>query len=312
MDPRARLAAPRVATERLIVDAARWQRIKDLFAAALELESDARASLLQDTCAGDADLRIEIESLLLAHADTDGFLDGAAAADVIDPQQLAEHSSWIGRRLGAYRIVAEIGRGGMSEVFQATRDDDEYHREVAIKVMQAGLDSRSLVQRFKIEMQILATLDHPNIARLHDGGRTQEGLPYLVMEYIRGRPIDQYCAEHSLGVAQRLELFLTLCRAVQYVHQHLMVHGDLKCSNVLVADDGAVKLLDFGIAKLLTALPRSRPPESTSTLLIALTPEYASPEQLRGGAITTATDVYSLGVVLFRLLTGVLPSAQTL
>ncbi|MBV8804856.1 MAG: serine/threonine protein kinase, partial [Sinobacteraceae bacterium] len=293
----------------------RWQRIKSLFAVAVELDAGACAAYLQRECAGDPQLREEIDSLLNAHAIPGGFIEQSAAEDAFGLGDEMQRTAWIGRRVGVYRITEEIGRGGMSEVYKALRDDDEYHKEVAVKVLRTGLDSRSLLQRFRIEKQILATLEHPNIARLLDGGRTEEGLPYLVMDYIRGRPIDEHCAAHRLGVRQRLQLFLTLCDAVQYVHQHLMVHGDLKCSNVLVTDDGTVKLLDFGIAKLLTSLSTPgatlrlapAPADPTPTALVALTPEYASPEQIRGAAITTASDVYSLGVLLFRLLTGTLP-----
>ncbi len=211
---------------------------------------------------------------------------------------------WVGRRIGVYRIVAEIGRGGMSAVYKAVRDDGDHDKQVAIKLLRGGAHSRELLERFRLEKQVLAHLDHPNIARLLDGGSTAEGLPYLVIDYIVGQPIDQYCVVNRLGVRQRLELFRTLCDAVQHVHQHLMVHGDLKCGNVLVRVDGTVKLLDFGIARLLTP---PEPVDSTPTTVAPLTPEYASPEQIRGGPLTTASDVYSLGIVLFRLLTGVLP-----
>lgn len=295
------------------MQADRWQRIKNIFAAAVDLDAEARGPFLRRECAGDAALWEELDSLLKAHAISGKFIEQSAVEEAVGLEVEAQRTSWIGRRVGVYRITEEIGRGGMSEVYKAIRDDDEYHKEVAVKVLRSGFDSRSLLERFRIEKQILATLEHPNIARLLDGGRTEEGLPYLVMDYIRGRPIDDYCAD--LDLRQRLQLFLTLCNAVQYVHQHLMVHGDLKCSNVLVADDGAAKLLDFGVARLLTSVATPvvtiRQPFSsadpTPTALVALTPEYASPEQIRGGAITTASDVYSLGVVLFRLLTGTLP-----
>ena len=283
----------------------RWQTVKGIFGAVVELETGARASYLDQACADDVELRAEVESLLKAHAVSDGFIEQPADRHALDVE--FRGPPWIGRRVGNYRIVEDIGRGGMSEVYKAVRDDDEYHKEVAVKVLRRGYDSSSLLRHFKVEKQILATLDHPNIARLLDGGSTEEGLPYLVMDYIKGRPMDEYCAHHRLGVIARLELFRTLCTAVQYVHQHLMVHGDLKGSNVLVADDGTVKLLDFGIAKLLNPTPALRAADPKATALVALTPEYASPEQIRGGPITTASDVYSLGVLLFRLLTGVLP-----
>ncbi len=287
------------------MDSHRWQSIKEIFAAALEREADARMSFVAQASRDDLELRAELESLLRAHEEADDFIERSAVEVAIDLEGEVSEPAWVGRRLGPYRIVGEIGRGGMSEVYKAVRDDDEYHKEVAIKVLRRGFGTASLLRRFQVEKQILATLDHPNIARLLDGGRTEEGSPYLVMDYVQGRPIDEYCKERALGLVPRLELFLTLCDAVQFVHQHLMVHGDLKCANVLVSEAGAVKLLDFGIARLLG--PNAPQPGGSATTLVALTPEYASPEQIRGGPITTASDVYSLGVVLFRLLTGVLP-----
>jgi eukaryotic-like serine/threonine-protein kinase len=289
------------------MDEARWSRVKELFAAVLEREPAQRAAFLAQECAGDAELRAEIDSLLSAHEDAGELLSQPAAAHALGIDETPAPREWIGRRVGVYRIVEAVGRGGMSEVFRAVRDDDEYRKDVAVKVLREGYDTRSLLNRFKVEKQILATLDHPNIARLLDAGSTEEGLPYLVMDYIPGRQIDEHCTHHRLGVEARLELFQTLCSAVEYVHRHLMVHGDLKCSNVLVTDDGVLKLLDFGIAKLLQPAPNLATADAKATGLLALTPEYASPEQIRGGAITTASDVYSLGVVLYRLLAGCLP-----
>jgi eukaryotic-like serine/threonine-protein kinase len=291
----------------MTVDPGRWQKIKDTFAAAVELEEGARAAFLEEACRGDPELLNEVRSLLQAHTNSGDFIERSAVEEAFGLEPGFVRQSWIGRRVGVYRIVAEIGSGGMSEVYRAVRDDDEYHKEVAVKLLRSGFDTHALLKRFKIEKQILATLDHPNIAKLLDGGSTEEGLPFLVMDYIPGSPIDEYCASRRLRVRQRLELFLTLCRAVQHVHQHLMVHGDLKCSNVLVKDDGTVKLLDFGIARLLTPAQPLSTGDAAPTALVALTPDYASPEQIRGGAITTASDVYSLGVMLFRLLTGTLP-----
>jgi eukaryotic-like serine/threonine-protein kinase len=288
------------------MDQERWRALKNIFWAAADCEPGTRAAYIEKACGDDTELRAEIESLLAAHAVNDGFIEQPASRHSLGLWKAEDGPSWIGRRLGSYRIVEEIGRGGMSEVYKAVRDDDEYHKEVAIKVLRGGYYSASLLDRFKIEKQILATLDHPNIARLLDGGSTDEGLPYLVMDYICGQPIDDYVTHHNLALSQRIDLFRTLCAAVQYVHQHLMVHGDLKCSNVLVADDGTVKLLDFGIAKLLNPTP-ALPSADPLTVALALTPEYASPEQIRGGPITTVSDVYSLGVVLYRLLTGVVP-----
>ena len=292
------------------MDSGRWQRVKDLFAAALEKDAAGRAAFLDEACAADSALRAEVDSLLAAHESTDDLIE-RPAAHALDFEVETPPPSWIGRRVGDYRIVEEVGRGGMSEVYKGVRDDDEYQKEVAVKVLRQGYGTRSLLKRFKVETQILATLDHPNIARLLDAGSSEEGLPYLVMEHIQGQPIDDYCRQHKLGLRARLDLFRTLCSAVQYVHQHLMVHGDLKCSNVLVSDNGTVKLLDFGIARLLNPTPAPAPAPGVAdaklTGFLAMTPEYASPEQIRGGPITTASDVYSLGVVLYQLLTGVLP-----
>ena len=210
---------------------------------------------VEQACASDAELRAEVISLLAAHDTAEDFIEQEAAQRV-GLASAAPKKDWIGRRLGPYRIVDEAGRGGMSQVFKAVRDDQQYEKQVAIKLLKPGLDTDSLLRRFKAERQILAQLSHPNIAHLLDGGATEEGAPYLVMEYIEGKPIDVYCDDRDLGVSERLDLFRSLCSAVHYVHQHLMVHGDLKRGNVLVTQQGVVKLLDFGIAKLLSPTPR--------------------------------------------------------
>lgn len=287
----------------------RWSRIKDIFAAALDREPTQRASYVEEACGDDAELRAEVSSLLEAHDTAGAFIEEEAAQRI--GLASAPKKDWIGRRLGPYRIVAEAGRGGMSEVFRAVRDDQQYEKEVAIKLLKPGLDTDSLLRRFKAERQILAQLSHPNIAHLLDGGATDDGAPYLVMEFIEGEPIDVYCDERQLGVNERLDLFRALCSAVHYVHQHLMVHGDLKCGNVLVTKQGVVKLLDFGIAKLLNPSPTTGREEPRATTFLALTPEYASPEQVRGEPISTASDIYSLGVLLYRLLSGALPYKAT-
>jgi serine/threonine protein kinase len=287
----------------------RWSRVKEIFAGALERDPAERTTYVEAACASDPELRVEVISLLDAHETAGGFIEQEAAQRV-GLTNAAPKKDWIGRRLGPYRIVGEAGRGGMSEVFKAVRDDQQYEKQVAIKLLKPGLDTDSLLRRFKAERQILAQLSHPNIAHLLDGGATEDGAPYLVMEYIEGKPIDLYCDDRELGVNERLDLFRSLCSAVHYVHQHLMVHGDLKCGNVLVTDQGVVKLLDFGIAKLLGPALSSRE-EPRATTFLALTPEYASPEQVRGEPISTSSDVYSLGVLLYRLLSGDLPHKAT-
>ena len=212
-----------------------------------------------------------------------------------------------GQRLGPYLVLHEMGHGGMAVVYAAVRADDEYRKRVAIKVVLPGLDSEEILRRFKSERQTLATLDHPNIVKLLDGGSTEQGLPYLVMEYIEGLPIDQYCDSRRLSTTERLRLFRTVCAAVQHAHQNLVVHRDLKPSNILVTADGTPKLLDFGIAKLLNPESAGQAAPLTLPEMRPMTPAYASPEQFRGQPVTTATDVYSLGVVLYELLTGRLP-----
>ena len=285
------------------MDAARWQTIKEIFATALEHETARRPAYLDQACGTDTELRAEVDSLLDAHDSAEGFIE-EPAVERTPGLPLAERTSWIGRRVGVYRIVEEVGRGGMSEVYKAIRDDDEYQKEVAVKVLRTGYATASLQQRLRVEMQILANLDHPHIARLLDGG-TSDGLPYLVMDYIRGLPIDEFCRQRQLTIRARLELFRALCSAVQYVHQNLMVHGDLKCGNVLVTAAATPRLLDFGIARLLNQSERL--PQ-----IVALTPEYASPEQARGEPISTSSDVYSLAMVLSRILNGTNPDLDAI
>ena len=279
------------------IDRERWQRVKRLLEEAIALDAAERSSFLERACAGDFELRREVESLLSSHEQAGtGFLknpavDLKAAAKASEPRA--------GRRIGVYQILEEIGRGGMGEVYRAVRADGQYTKEVAIKLVRSGGDSRSVLERFRNERQILASLDHPNIARLLDGGTDEDGAPYLVMELIAGARIDTYCDEHRLTITERLRLFANVCEAVQYAHQRLVIHRDIKPSNVLVTKEGTPKLLDFGIAKLLDPTTSEQ-----TTMTQAMTPDYASPEQIRGEPITTASDVYSLGVVLYQLLTG--------
>jgi len=278
-------------------DARSWQRVKDVFQEALSRPAGVRAAYLDTACADEPDLRQEVESLLAAHVEAGSFLSQPAS----DPGKTEAE----GRRIGPYRVLGMIGHGGMGVVYRCVRDDDVFQKTVALKVVPGGARQDHLL-RLTQERQILARLQHPNIATILDGGTTEEGQPYMVMEYVPGEPIDAWCAAHGLGTRERLEMFRTVCSAVHYAHQNLVVHRDLKPQNILVTDAGEPKLLDFGIAKLLAAGidPEEAP---TATLLPMMTPEYASPEQVCGTPVTTATDIYSLGVVLYELLTGSRP-----
>lgn len=276
----------------------RWQRVKQVLDEAIAVESSERSSFLDHACAGDAELRREVESLVSAHEHAgSAFLKTAVAG--VNGVLASPALSRQGIRIGVYQTTEEIGRGGMGEVYRAVRADGQYTKEVAVKIVRGGYDTGSMLERFRNERQILASLDHPNIARLLDGGTTDDGIPYLVMELIEGTPIDQYCDEHKLSITERLRLFQQVCVAVHYAHQRLVIHRDIKPSNLLVTKEGEPKLLDFGIAKIVSPIG-----DAQTTLTRAMTPEYASPEQIRGEPITTATDVYSLGVVLYQLLTG--------
>jgi len=281
----------------------RYQQIEQLYHAALELDTSQRAAFLDRACVGDEGLRQEVESLIASHEQTWDFM--SAPAVEVAARALAEEQSGsaAGRRIGPYRVIREIGHGGMGAVYLAARDDEQYQKQVAIKLIKRGLDSDLIVRRFRHERQILASLDHPNIAKLLDGGTTEDGLPYFVMDYVEGLPLTEYCDTRKLSTVERLGLFRAVCSAVHYAHQNLVVHRDLKPSNILVTAEGAPKLLDFGIAKLISPDPSSDTTE-TITALRVMTPEYASPEQARGESVTTISDVYSLGVLLYELLTG--------
>jgi len=290
----------------------RWQQVKDLFVRASALERAERDACLDAACAGDTQLRAEVASLLRADATREAILDRPVTHYVPLSALDEPEEHWIGRRLGAYELIARLGSGGMGEVYRARRADEEYHKEVAIKLVRWGYDTAFVLQRFRAERQILANLDHPNIARLLDGGVSEAGQPYLVMELVDGLPIDEFCERHALTLEARLRLFREACAAVSYAHQHLVVHRDLKPSNVLVTAEGTIKLLDFGIAKLLAASSTATPADATRTIMRALTPGFCSPEQLLGLNITTASDVYSLGVLLFHLITGGSPYREPL
>jgi tetratricopeptide (TPR) repeat protein len=285
------------------VPAADWDKVKALFNAALDQPASERGAFVAHAAAGDASLREAVESLLASHDDDDDFLETPAAA-----LRLSEFSESLpaGSRVGAYRLLREIGRGGMGTVHLAARDDGEFRHQVAVKLVSRGMDTDLILRRFRHERQILAGLDQPNIARLLDGGTTDDGRPFFVMEYIEGEPIDEYCKKRDLPLAERLKLFQLVCGAVQHAHQNLIVHRDIKASNILVTSTGVPKLLDFGIAKLLDP-ERDGAGTAAPLTMRALTPEYASPEQVRGDPITTASDVYSLGVLLYELLAGQRP-----
>lgn len=284
-----------------------WKRLQALFDKAIGLEAEARSDFIASECGDDEVVRSALESMLLhdstAAEDLTGIVGEAALGFVAD-----DPDPWEGREIGCYRITEKIAEGGMGAVYLGERADDQYQQQVAIKLLRSGLISPSMKNRFLAERQILANLNHPNIATLIDGGTTHDNVPYLVMEFVEGVSIDKYCDEHHLDNEARLKLFQTVCGAVQFAHQNLIVHRDIKPGNILVDSGGVPKLLDFGIAKLLdTEQNESYTPELTRADMRILTPEYASPEQVRGEAITTATDIYALGLLLFRLLTGSSP-----
>ena len=299
------------------MDPGRWRRVKDLYQAARERPAESREGWLADACGDDRELEREVRSLLAAAEAPADFLRppstwAARRIDEMapetpaggDPDSEAPHLE--GQALGPYRIERRVGQGGIGSVYLATRDD-AFRKQVAVKVIRRGMATAEVLARFRGERQILASIEHPHIARLIDGGATSDGRPYLVMEYIEGQPIDRYCDRRRLGIRARLELFLGVCEAVEVAHRNLVVHRDLKPGNLLVTDDGTPKLLDFGIAKILD-------PDLVDGLTLAtragtrlLTPEFASPEQLTGERVTTASDLWSLGALLYLLLAGRTP-----
>ena len=291
----------------------RWQRVTAVLDVVLASAPSEWPTLIDQTCGDDQELRDTIESLLQRIDTARGYLDSPpaiAAAAALAELREQQSGPYEGRTIGVHRIERELGRGGMSRVFLAERADGEFTQQVALKLLRPGLDSEIDRDRFRAERQILATLDHPNIARLLDGGVTTQGEPYLVLEYVDGQPIDQYCEQRVLSITQRIDLFLTVIEATQYAHRNLIVHRDLKPSNILVTNDGRVKLLDFGLAKLLEPTMSTFAPPTTQLGQRLMTPEYAASEQITGGPITTSTDVYQLGAVLYQLLTGRMPFGQ--
>jgi len=280
-----------------------WQQVEQLFADAMDREPADRAQWLAAQNVQDPAVLREVERLLDAVDDAPGAVSGAVAESVRELNSEQPLQPPPETRIGPYEILSEIGRGGMGVVYLARRDDDVFHKQVAIKVVKRGMDTDQILTRFRHERRILARLDHPYIARILDGGSTADGLPYLVMEHIDGLRITDYCDQKKLNLTHRLELFQKVCAAVEYAHQNLVIHRDLKPSNILVEESGSPKLLDFGIAKLL-----DEDTEGLTTLtsdgMRLLTPRHASPEQVLGEPITTASDIYSLGTILYELLTG--------
>ena len=284
----------------------RWNLIQEIFQGALERDPSERSRYLAEACGYDTELRVEVESLIASDSDAGAVLESLVAGDIREMEQ-ASGSSEEGSTLGPYRLLRELDSGGMGIVYLAVRSDDQYFQIVAVKMMRKGLETPSLVQRFRSERQMLANLNHPNIGAILDGGETRDGRPYIVMEYVEGQPITDACETAGLTIRERVELFRSVCSAVHWAHQKLIVHRDIKPSNVLVTPQGIVKLIDFGVAKPLgpELIPGGAPQTETAHRL--LTPDYASPEQLLGREITTATDIYSLGILLFEVLTGSRP-----
>jgi len=274
-----------------------WGRIQEVFDEVADLPPNQRTTYLKARFAGETTVRVEVESLLRVHDDANTFLDSPHVVHFDSAAGLTESIE-----IERYTLTRRIGAGGMGVVYLAERDDDTFFQRVAVKVLRGGLHTDDLIRRFRVERQALANLQHPNIARLLDGGATRDGRPYLIMEYIDGDPLDRYCRDHDLSIPQRIELFAKVCAAVAHAHRNLIVHRDLKPSNILVTSDGEPKLLDFGVAKILDPdVVRGAAPV-TETIGRPFTPRYASPEQIRGGHITTVTDVYALGVILYELL----------
>jgi eukaryotic-like serine/threonine-protein kinase len=284
----------------------RWRQIEEIFQAALDLMPGERARYIAAACEGDAELRREVEALLTQYESAGDFLDEPLyeRSGVQQFAALMDDDPLIGERVGAYKVVREIGRGGMGAVYLAERADNAFQKRVAIKIIKRGMDTDFILRRFRRERQILAALDHPNIARLLDGGATDTGQPYFVMEYIEGQPLYDYCDARRLNLSERLRLFCQVCVAVEHAHQHGVIHRDIKPSNILISASGIPKLFDFGIAKLLNPEIASDTSPQTATAMRMMTVEYASPEQVEGLPVTALSDVYSLGVLLYELLTG--------
>jgi serine/threonine protein kinase len=285
-----------------------WERLEELFEQARAMPIDARAAFLERGCAGDPVLRAEVQALLGADETARAL---SVERLVVDEPRADVTNDWrLGERLGPWRLGRVVGSGGMGVVHGASRDDGQYQLDVAVKLMRAGFRDPQAIDRFRIERQLLASLKHPNIAGLIDGGLAPDGQPYFVMELVDGIPITDWCRGRRLSLRARLELFRTVCDAVQHAHRALVVHRDLKPANILVSSAGEVTLLDFGIAKVLDPPAWGLGGGDTMVEMRALSPDYVAPEQREGGAITTGTDVYALGVVLYELIAGERPLSQ--
>ena len=285
-------------------------RLQELFARALERTAAERETFMVRECGADSALLRDLRSLVAADEAAQGESIWQQKPGSLGDLSEADAAQRCGEKIGPYRIAELIGLGGMGAVYRGMREDSEYSQSVAIKFVKRGMDTDSIVRRFRKERQILANLEHPSIARLLDGGSTPDGLPYLVMEFIEGKPLNEYCQGSTLSARAKLTLFCEICSAVHYAHQHLVIHRDLKPSNILVTADGTPKLLDFGIARILVPEPEQANTETNNINERALTPGYASPEQISGENITTASDVYSLGVILYEILTGRSPYGE--
>ena len=280
-----------------------WQKVKIIIEEALEIAPEMRAAYLAKVCGDDSELRREVDLLLEFEKENLDLIEGDIFSVVLNHERAAETTeNLIGTQIGSYRIISELGAGGMGAVFLAERADGAFKQQVALKLIKRGMNSDAILRRFFTERQILASLKHPNIAHLIDGGTTDGGLPYFVLEYVEGETLTDFADRENLDLNERLKLFSKVCAAVSFAHSNLVIHRDLKPSNILVSRDGNVKLLDFGIAKLLKS--ETGDDAATATQNFVFTPEYASPEQVRGEKLTTATDIYSLGVILYEFLTG--------
>jgi len=278
----------------------RWEKIGIIFDEALKLGEPERSDFIKSACGDDIEMMNEVKSLIQADFDVPSVLK----AQVADAVNIRSQINYEGKIIGNYKVIKQIAEGGMGSVFLAERADGQFEQKVALKIIKPGMNSNEIIKRFLSERQILARLQHPNIAKLLDGGLTDDNLPYFTMEYVEGEPIDEYCDKNNLTVEERLKIFITVCSAIQYAHHNLVIHRDIKPSNIMIKKDGTVKLLDFGIAKVLSEDTLNEGENLTQTGLHVMTPEYASPEQIKSEHITTSTDIYSLGLVLYELLTG--------